>query len=226
VIGIDVKNKCAGFTAIHKNGADITFYPSESDQKEQLSKNHICTKIIEIITNEQKLSHRNIENIVIHRQGKLFPPEKDGIIQALNRLAKSDIIPQHHKCTLVEVKTTSRVPFRLFYVTILPGDQKEMVYNPAIGTYVPLSENESFVCNTGPPFEHRGTTKPLHVVKLEGPMPLENAVEDVFCLANLTWTKIDDCSRQPLSVKMNDIRLREIAGEYDRDALRFAEEET
>jgi hypothetical protein len=57
-------------------------------------------------------------------------------------------------------------------------------------------------------------------------MPLENAVEDVFYLANLTWTKIDDCSRQPLSVKMNDIRLREIAGEYDRDALRFAEEET
>jgi hypothetical protein len=225
VIGVDIKNKCAGFTAIHKNGADITFYPSESDQKERLSKNHICTKIVEIITNEQKLSGRSIRKIVFHRQGKLFSPEKDGITQALNRLANDDVIPKDYEYTLVEVKTTSRVPFRLFYVTVLSGDQKEMVYNPWIGTFVLLSESESFVCNTGPPFEHRGTTKPLHVVKIEGSMSLEKVVEDVFYLSNLTWTKIDDCSRQPLSVKMNDIRLREIAGEYDRDALRFVEEE-
>jgi len=225
VIGIDVKNKCAGFTVIHKNGADITFYPSESNQKERLSKNHICTKIIEIITNEQKLSNRNIKKIVFHRQGKLFSPEKDGIIQALNRLANGDIIPKDYEYTLAEVRTTSRVPFRLFYVTVLSGDQKEMVYNPWIGTFVSLSENESFVCNSGPPFEHKGTTKPLHVVKIEGSMSLEKVAEDVFYLSNLTWTKIDDCSRQPLSVKMNDIRLREIAGEYDRDALRFVEEE-
>jgi hypothetical protein len=225
VIGIDVKNNCAGFTVIQKNGADITFYPSESNQKERLEKNHICTEIIKIITNEQKLSQRNIKNIVIHIQGKLFPPERHGVIQAMNRLAKDGIVPQDHKCTLVEVKTTSRVPFRLFYVTVLSGDQREMVYNPLIGAFVPLSENESFVCNTGPPFEHKGTTKPLHVVKIEGPMSLESVVEDVFYLSNLTWTKIDDCSRQPLSVKMNDIRLREIAGEYDRDELRFVEEE-
>jgi hypothetical protein len=225
VIGIDVKNNCAGFTVIHKNGADITFYSSESDQKERLSKNHIYAKIIEIITNEQKLSNRNIRKIVFHRQGKLFSPEKDGIIRALNRLANDGTVPKDYECTLAEVKTTSRVPFRLFYVAVLPGDQKEMVYNPWIGTFVPMSESESFVCNTGPPFEHRGTTKPLHVVKIAGPMILEKVVEDVFYLSNLTWTKIDDCSRQPLSVKINDIRLREIAGEYDLDALRFVEEE-
>jgi len=63
------------------------------------------------------------------------------------------------------------------------------------------------------------------VIKVEGKMPLKQILEDVFYLSNLTWTKIDDCSRLPLSVKMNDIRLREIAGEYDRDAFRFGEEE-
>jgi len=224
-IGIDVKNNMAGFTVIHKNGADITFYFSESDQKEQLRANHVCTKIIEIISNEQKLLPRNIRDIVIHRQGKLFPQEKNGIVQALSIVAEKGLIDKDHQCTFLEIRTTSRVPFRLFYVTTLPGTQKEMVYNPAIGTYVLLSEHDSFVCNTGLPYEHQGTTKPLHVVKVEGPHALKNLLEDVFYLSNLTWTKIDDCSRQPLSIKMTDIRLREFAGEYDVDALRFGEEE-
>jgi len=224
-IGIDVKNKVAGFTVIHKNGADITFYFSESDQKEQLRASQVCTKIIEIISNEQKLLRKNIRDIVIHRQGKLFPPEKDGIVQALNIVAEKGLIAKDYQCSFLEIRTTSRVPFRLLNVTTSPGTQKEMIYNPTIGTYALLSENDSFVCNTGPPYEHQGTTKPLHVVKVEGPHALERLLEDVFYLSNLTWTKIDDCSRQPLSIKMTDIRLREFAGEYDADALRFGEEE-
>jgi len=224
-IGIDVKNKMAGFTVAHKNGADITFYPSISDQKERLGRSHIHTKIIEIVTNEQKLSPSNIKNIVVHRQGTLFSSEKEGILQALNKVASVGLIPRDYQCTFVEIRSTSKVPFRLFDIETVPAIQKEMVYNPTTGTYVPLSENESFVCNTGPPYEHRGTTKPLHIIKVEGPLSVEKVSEDIFFLANLTWTKIDDCSRLPITIKMNDIRLREFAGEYDRDALRFGEEE-
>jgi len=225
-IGIDVKNNTSGFTVIHGDGGDITFYSSISDQKEQLSKSHIYTKIIEIINSEQQLSRRGIKDVVIHRQGKLFPAEKEGILQALNKLSKDGLISKDYRCTFVEIRATSKVPFRLFEVSTLSGTQKEMVYNPTIGTYILLSENEAFVCNTGPPYEHKGTTKPVHVVKVEGPHSFEHVMEDVFYLSNLTWTKIDDCSRQPLSIKMTDIRLREFAGEYDRDALRFGEEET
>jgi hypothetical protein len=225
-IGIDVKNNVAGFTVIHKSGAEITFYLSESEQKEQLSKSHVYSKIIEIISSEQKLSCKSIKNIVIHRQGKLFRPEKDGILQAINKLAKDGLMSQDYRCTFVEIRSTSKVPFRLFDVTTPLGIQKEMVYNTTIGAYVLLSENESLVCTTGSPYRHEGTTKPLHVVKVEGPHALEHILEDVFYLSNLTWTKIDDCSRQPISIKMTDIRLREFAGEYDRDALRFGEEET
>ena len=54
---------------------------------------------------------------------------------------------------------------------------------------------------------------------------IEKVLQDVFYLACLTWTKIDDCLRLPISIKMGDIRLREIAGEYDSDALRFEEDE-
>jgi len=105
-----------------------------------------------------------------------------------------------------------------------PGRQEDWVENPTTGTYKIISNGEAFICNTGPPFKYRGTTKPLHILK-EGPMSIETVLEDVFYLACLTWTKIDDCSRLPISIKMNDIRLREIAGEYSADALRFDEEE-
>ena len=225
VIGVDVKNKTAGFTVVHKNGSDITFYSSISEQKERLGKKHICSKIIEILNQEQDTLPSTVKNITIHRQGKLFSCEKEGIIQALEIVSKSGLIPRDYQCTFVEIKTTSRVPFRLFEVEPMSGAQMEMVYNPVIGTYMLVSEREAFVCTTGPPYEHGGTTKPLHIVKVDGLLDMRKISEDVFYLANLTWTKIDDCSRLPLTIKMNDIRLREFAGEYNRDALRFGEEE-
>jgi hypothetical protein len=87
-----------------------------------------------------------------------------------------------------------------------------------------VSGSEAFLCNTGFPFQHRGTTKPLHVIKSAGDMAMENIIEDIFFLSNLTWTKVDDCSRDPLSIKMTDIRLRETAGKYDEDAYSFYNE--
>jgi len=224
-IGIDVKNNTVGFTLIYKSGAEIRFVSSQSDQKEQLGRKHMYAKFYDILKEERELLSKNIRKIVVHRQGILFPPEKTGIIQALNRLEKENLLTKGYECTFVEIRTTSRIPFRLFNVTRLPGRPKEMVYNPPIGMYYPISENDAFICTTGYPYRFWGTSKPLHVIKVEGKMPLKQILEDVFYLSNLTWTKIDDCSRLPLSVKMNDIRLREIAGEYDRDAFRFGEEE-
>lgn len=224
-IGIDVKNNTVGFTLIYKSGAEIRFVSSDSDQKEQLGRKHMSTKVYEILKEELKLLSKNIRKIVVHRQGKLFSPEKIGIIQALNRLEKEELLIKGYQCTFVEIRTTSRIPFRLFEITTPPGRQKEMVYNPTIGMYFPISENDAFICTTGYPYRFKGTAIPLHVVKVEGEMSLQQILEDVFYMSNLTWTKIDDCSRLPLSIKMNDIRLREIAGEYDRDAFRFGEED-
>lgn len=224
IIGIDVKNNTAGFTTIHKNGRDISFDFSETSDKEELTEEHIRSKIVEIIRKEQSLSFSILKEIVIHRQGRLFPQEKEGILEALERLKRLQLIPADCQCTFVEIRTTSRVPFRLFNVSTRVDAQREWIDNPTIGTYVCDLSDDAFVCNTGSPYMHAGTTKPLHIIK-EGPLSIENVLEDVFFLSNLTFTKIDDCARQPLSVKMTDIRLREIAGEYDLDALRFGEEE-
>lgn len=52
-------------------------------------------------------------------------------------------------------------------------------------------------------------------------MSFEDCLEDIFYLTALAWTKPDDCSRYPITTKINDRRLGEDASEYDEDALRF-----
>jgi len=220
VIGIDVKNNTAGFTVIHKQGDKFSFYDSVSEQREQLTREHVRSKINEIITNEQSKDKKTIKNIVIHRHGTLFPSEKRGVVDALALLKKQKAIDDNYVCTFVEVRTTSTVPYRLFSISNRMGQQGERVFNPFVGTYTPISSDEAFICTTGFPYQHRGTSHPLHIIK-NGPMPLDRVLEDVFYLTNLTWTKIDDCSRLPITVKMADVRLREMAGYYDADALKF-----
>ncbi len=216
IIGIDVKNETAGFTAINKTSDIIFFDNSQSQNKEQLGKNEVRSKIYQIINNEKDF--HNIENIVIHRQGKIFPPEKEGINLALKQLAEKDIISPNFNCTFVELRTTSRIPYRQFFIKTNASNYGESVYNPRIGSYFILSDEEGYLCNTGFPYYHKGTTNPLHILK-EGPLNINLVLKDVFYTSNLTWTKIDYCSRLPITVKLNDIRLREIAGEYDQDAL-------
>lgn len=225
-IGIDVKNNTAGFTLVYKSGGEIRFFSSESDQREQLSKGHIRTRIIEILREERELLlSKNVKNIVIQRQGRLFNSEKDGIVEALKIAAQEQLISSEYACTFVDIRKTAGLPFRLFEVVSNVGTQGEFIRNPKIGSYVTMASMEGFICNTGYPFQRRGTVRPLHVIKIEGNMPIESILQDVFYLSNLTWTKVDDCSRDPLTVKMNDIRLREIAGEYSQEALDFGDEE-
>lgn len=223
IIGIDVKNNTAGFTIIHKTG-DLSFKYSTSEQREQLGRNHIREVIVNFIINEQKIKRRPIKNIMIHRQGTLFLSEKKGVKEAISILSKQGFVEKDYNCTFIEVRTTSRISFRMFKVSERPGRQEDWVENPTISTHIIISADEAFICNTGPPFKYDGTTRPLHILK-EGAMPIERVLEDEFYLACLTWKKIDDCSRLPISVKIADDRLREIAGEYNIDALRFEEEE-
>lgn len=225
-IGIDVKNNTSGFTLIYRNGSKILFKPSESDQKERLSKMHMYHKIKTIIEEEQHTEKHDIKNIVIHRDGTLFPSEIEGVEKAINELSTNGIINPESTVTFVEIRKTSRnPPLRLFRLVTQYGKHGEQTYNPFVGTYMKLSESEAFSCNTGEPYRRWGTTNPLHIMKCGGPLPIEDILHDAFLLSNLTWTKIDDCSRVPMSIKMNDIRLRETAGDYDEDALKYGEDE-
>ena len=58
-----------------------------------------------------------------------------------------------------------------------------------------------------------------------GEFPFESALEDLFCLT-LPWTRPQDCTRYPITLKLNDRFLRAEAGEYDSDSLALAESQT
>ena len=226
-IGIDVKNNVAGFTFIYKTGADIRFFSSNSDDREQLSERHIKARLSEYLKEEKQIFTQNsVVNIVVHRQGRLFPGELQGIKKALASASKLGLISKNYTCTYVEVQKTSSAPMRMFAVRNMPARQRENVSNPSVGTYLKMSSDEAFLCTTGFPYKHFGTSMPIRLKIVEGHLNLETILQDVFSLANLTWTKIDDCSRDPLSIKMTDIRLREIAGDYKEDSFKFAEDET
>jgi hypothetical protein len=41
----------------------------------------------------------------------------------------------------------------------------------------------------------------------------------MYALTTLAWTRPEDCTRDPITIKLNDRRLSEDAGDYDSDAL-------
>ncbi|MGD0319673.1 MAG: Piwi domain-containing protein [Nitrososphaerales archaeon] len=223
VIGIDVKNNTAGFMYVSKNGQTFRFTSSTSDQKEQLGTRQVQTVVYELLKDELQTAKKSPSDITIHRDGRFFPQEMKGITEALNQLSREGILASNFNCNFVEIKKSSRVPVRFFEQETVQGFLQERTENPWVGEYV-IVHNDAYVCTTGRPFRYRGTAKPIQVTKIGGKMELATIVEDVFALANLTWTKIDYCSRLPITMKMNDIRLREIAGQYSEDNFRFQEE--
>ena len=55
-------------------------------------------------------------------------------------------------------------------------------------------------------------------------MPLVECLEDFYSLSTLTWTRPEDCTRNPITIKLTDRYLGEDASEYDEDALDFSSE--
>jgi hypothetical protein len=55
-------------------------------------------------------------------------------------------------------------------------------------------------------------------------MPIEQILEDLYSLSCLAWTRPEGFTRHPVTIKLVDIRLKEHAGEYDIDALKYGDD--
>ena len=77
-----------------------------------------------------------------------------------------------------------------------------------------LPGDQALLCNTGYPFHRPGTVNPLHVQQVAGSRPFEESLEDLHHFTHLTWTKPDDCSRLPITLRLTDVRLIEEGSEY------------
>jgi hypothetical protein len=218
-IGIDVKHHTAGLIVVGRNGEKLRSFCRTSRQKEKLRADQMEKYIVEIISDEAAPGNGLARTIVIHRDGRAYPSELEGARRAIDRLKQIGVIASDATLTVLEIVKNPQAPARFFEISEHDGD--ELVDNPQIGLYR-IVGNEAYLCTTGRAFPRPGTVEPLHVVHVEGPLPIEKCLEDIYCLSALALTKPDDCTRYPITTKLNDRFLGEEATDYDSDALDLA----
>ncbi|MBI4583220.1 MAG: hypothetical protein HY717_04275 [Planctomycetes bacterium] len=222
-IAIDVQLNTACFAFIGKSGPDIRTVQKTSNQKERLSKAHVRQTILEVLRQEAALGRKDIRSIVVQRDGRLYATEIAGIKDAITTLNVEGVLPGDASLNFIEIPKRSAASFRLFDMSTRPSGHG-VASNPQIGSYYIPTTRDGYVCTTGREFYHPGTSKPLYVKYLEGAMPFHEILEDVYALTCLAWTRPEDCTRYPITLKLADIRLREHAGGYDEDALEYNNE--
>lgn len=222
-IGIDVKQNTAGFTFVGRHGSLVRTICRESKQKEQLHPDQVKKYLLEIVREEAKDSSTPITTIVIHRDGRLWENERAGILSAFESLKSEGLVSATARLAILEIPKTSQARVRLFDVTD-GGNGNPWIANPQIGCFM-LNDADAYLCATGRAFPRRGTVRPLHVRYIYGDIPFEDCLEDLYSLTALTWTRPEDCTRYPITIKLTDQRLGEDASDYDSDALEFHESE-
>jgi hypothetical protein len=225
-IGIDVKKNVAGYVFVDKYAKNIKPFRQRSQNKERLSKEQVFNAIV---SNVKVLSsYMPIKKIVIHRDGRLFQTELAGINKAIQHLKDLNCIDTESEVSIVEIPKHSTFSLRLFdvnfeYDVLKTSSNNNVVKNPKIGSWFKQNENEGFVCTTGREFRHQGSSKPLYVKKSCGPMGLRELLADIFFLSTLAFTKPDDCSRNPLTIKMTDRLINDYGEQYDLHKYQQAE---
>ena len=216
-IGIDVKQNTAGLTIV-SGGARVSTICRPSRQREMLLTEQVRTYLMELLRLPGVTAPPR--HVVLHRDGRVWPSERAGARQAIAELSDEGVLAPDATLTILEVSKSAPAPLRLFEVT--GSASRTWVENPQVGTYLVAGPNDAYLCATGRPFRHPGTVNPLHVRYVEGGLPFARALEDLYALTTLAWTRPDDCTREPITIKLNDRRLGEDATEYDADALSFA----
>lgn len=221
LIGIDVKNNTAAFTLIADGGKIVRLSTSPSQQKEQLLKNQVAQFVVDLVRKESSYFRKRPKQIVIHRDGRTWPAELEGLKDACEQLAVEGRLDQGWHLTVVEIAKTAPALLRMFNVTPSGNGKRPIVENPMVGNWVQTAPDEGYVCTTGHPFPIPGTCKPLHIRRAIGDMSIEHCLSDVFSLSCLTWPRPEGAMRLPISIKLCDRNLFDEAAEYDRDAIEF-----
>lgn len=216
-VGVDVKHNTVGLVIVGSNGADIRTSFKTSRQKEKLDVRQMQAYLVEVIRLEAVTRSTPIKTIVLQRDGRIYASEIKGIHDAMELLKREGSIDPDATITILELAKTSQIRFRLFDVG--RTDDYFRVTNPQVGSYSLVTENDGYLCSTGRAFRRQGTVKPLYAKRIDGPLPLEKCLEDLYYLTVLAWSRPNDCSRYPITTKLNDRFLGEEATNYDTDAL-------
>ena len=224
-IGVDVKSHFAGFIVVGKEGAYISATQGmECRQPEQVSEAEFRKLMVASVKEYVQATGDLARVVVIHRDGRMFESELRGAKEAFALLISEGLLAPCATLNCVEIGKSSFTSLRLFDVS-QNGHPPPIVHNPEVGDYFISSPEEGYICTTGRAFPRDGTVCPLHVRKIFGSLSLEQLLEDIYWLTTLAWTRPEDCTRYPITIKLNDRRLFEDAGEFDEHEISIYEEE-
>jgi len=228
-IGLDVKGSSTSLIVVGKRGGRIRRSPIyESKQREKLLDGQARKYFLEVLQEELRSLTLGeiIRHIVVHRDGTAYDSEICGIRAAIEELKQAGELPKDATLTILEIAKSAMVSVRLFDIT-RREDRDDWIVNPEVGESYCVGR-DAYLCTTGRAFERRGkqkgTSQPLHVCLVEGEMDFEQCLEDVYALSTLAWTRPEDCSRFPITIRLNDRFLREEPTDYDQETLEFSYE--
>jgi hypothetical protein len=214
-IGIDVKEYVAGFTFFDHLAKNVRKEFREARKKEKLDKDLMVKILVETIEEETGLMRKSPVNTVFHRDGRFFDAEIEGIEEAFKILKDKGVLVQEATFTLLEIPKKVQVSLRLLDGHFDKKSGKYYTENPATGSCWVANERLAFLCTSGREFGHDGTTNPLCVKKLNEGLPFQAVLQDLFYLSALAYTKPNECSRVPMTIKLLDIHLKDRSSEYD-----------
>jgi hypothetical protein len=218
-IGIDVLNGMAGFTFVYNNGQQIFFRNYPCKQKERLTTPQLRDVLLKHLPEDLSELHLHPRSIVIHRDGRTFTSELNGLQRAMQELKSKGILSREILVGVVDIRKTTADHLRL-----VQGESLERAHNCTVGSYYVLGNKEGIICTTGWPFRFPGTAKPLAVVIPEGDLDISQVLEDIFSLSQLVFTAPDKCARLPLTVKLADDFLEPIASKVEDEGALYETE--
>lgn len=219
-IGIDVLNQMAGFTFLYGRGEHLMFHNYPCTQKERLT----TAQIRQIIGRHLRDDLANLglqpRSIVVHRDGRSFRSELNGLEAAVRDLKRDGVLPPDVVVGVVDVRKSTADNVRLAV-----GPRLNTLQNPTVGGYYVLTPQQGVVCTTGRPFAMPGTAKPLTAQIASGPLDIAWVLEDLFALSQLVFTAPDKCARLPVTLKLADDFLEPIAGATNDDEALYGDDD-
>jgi hypothetical protein len=235
-LGIDLLHGRIGYHALYGRGGRHVWTESgtalhQGRMQEQI-KGPELRRRVERVVRHVSSSGESCGSLAIHRDGRWWPSERDGLRDAVQNLIADGAVPPDFHVVVAEIRK-NHMPVRLFTKRVpaqASGNTRMTgLINPIPGSYLLLDARRALLATTGRPGswdgERRGRTATTLLVDLvdgRGEPSLLSVVEDLYRLTHLNWNAPDIEIALPVTIRWTDRALRETLRRDDAPARRHS----
>jgi len=213
--GIDVLDGLVNYMFVYGKGGRM----SRVDFGERLRRRGLREKVdrvelrskLESGIRAAKEAGAPLRSIVVHRDGRWWPSEDQGLTEAIRNLRQEGILTADCRIGVVEIRKSS-LPVRLFTQNNTGQGRLE---NPIPGSHLVLDQSTVLLTTTGRPGvwdrQHRtASTLVLKVVRQDEKSPFDilKLAQDAYWLTHLNWNAPDIEISLPVTIRWSDNHLR------------------